>query len=29
MAWPALPFGDGQAAPRIVTIIDRWLNFRR
>lgn len=25
MAVPALPFGDGQAAPRIAAAIDHWL----
>jgi UDP-N-acetylglucosamine 2-epimerase (non-hydrolysing) len=29
MARPALPFGDGRAAPRIAAIIERWLAARR
>ena len=28
MARPALPFGDGHAAPRIAAIIKRWLEAR-
>ncbi len=29
MALPALPFGDGQAAPRIATLIEEWLVDQR
>jgi len=28
MARPALPFGDGRAAPRIAAIIEQWLEVR-
>jgi hypothetical protein len=29
MAVPSLPFGDGQAAPRIAAIVEDWLVRQR
>jgi UDP-N-acetylglucosamine 2-epimerase (non-hydrolysing) len=28
MARPALPYGDGRAAPRIAAIVEQWLESR-